>query len=149
MLRTQIALLLFSSAAMLCAADIDPCSLVTKDEVNDALKDQVTKVDPVPHAKSCTFYLTKSDRLAGQDRVAVIASGGHSASEIDQIQKKIGGAAQAVSDLGDKALVRTDPPTVYVLKGDSLLTMQVMAKGKSVSADTLTDLARKALGRLP
>jgi hypothetical protein len=124
-------------------SSIDPCSLLTIEEVGTVLDQQVSgaKVRPSPRP-NCHYSVGE-----GSVNVFVFtdatAAGGFQAGKTMQDAH-----TEAVSELGDDAYWSPDIKTLNVLKGKTYFTIQFYGVS-SGSKETMKTLAQKAAARLP
>jgi hypothetical protein len=122
---------------------LDPCSLLTKEEVARVLDQQVSeaKVRSTPRP-NCEYSV-------GEGSVTVFvftdptAAGGFQAGKTMQDAH-----TEAISEVGGQAYWSPDIKTLNVLKGDIYFTVQFYGV-PSGSKETMKALAQKAAARLP
>ena len=124
-------------------SSIDPCSLLTKEEVGTVLAQEVSeaKVRSSPRP-NCQYSV-------GEGSVTVFvftdatAAGGFQAGKTMQDAH-----TEVVSDVGDEAYWSPDIKTLNVLKGNIYFTVQFYGVS-SGSKETMKAVAQKASTRLP
>ena len=124
-------------------SSIDPCSLITKEEVGTVLGQEVSeaKVRSSPRP-NCQYSV-------GEGSVTVFvftdatAAGGFQAGKTMQDAH-----TEVVSGIGDEAYWSPDIKTLNVLKGNIYFTVQFYGVS-SGSKETMKALAQKAASRLP
>jgi hypothetical protein len=157
----------------------DPCSLITTAELEAAIGGGNVSQRPVPvressNDSSCTWSLDSPDNPVGDNVDLTIMSPGGAADFASTRQFLLalqgspdpGGTApaptdsspdpagdlgislQAVPGLGDDAFVGA-AGTVYTIKGDTELELQLIAFDDPNSLQHTIDLLKKALARLP
>ncbi|MBB5869122.1 hypothetical protein F4553_002501 [Allocatelliglobosispora scoriae] len=127
-------------------SSIDPCKLVTPDEVTKALGakvgDGVAQPGGLPGQRSCAFGSPETKRLV---TIGVVGGG---RGVYDQVRDGLGAASKEVPGLGDAAV--REAGYLHMLKGDTVLMIFVNGLGNGTEAETATSgLAAAALGRLP
>ena len=121
------------------SVEIDPCSLVTKAEVEQALGVGVGQPEKPPEAPfSCRYTGEKGQGLAV---LVVLVRPGTTKSAFESVKEQFPGA-ENVSGAGDDAFFIGNQ--LNVLKGDTYLNV-----GGDASLEALQSLTQKALGRLP
>lgn len=135
------------------AGKIDPCSLLTKEEVAAATGDDVD-VTPKPDQNACAYDLleTGSDKSRGAIVVVVFTPGSPQFARFG-LTSDDRTEAKPISGLGDKAVLMSSkaspgkgPKALQVMKGEHRIAIGASA---TVSMDALTSLAAKAISRLP
>lgn len=128
---------------------IDPCSLVTRDEVAVILGGQVD--DPYRHMRPTVLCEYSSDPdqpdfSSATIRVEHLSSPDELTKELEVAAKLGGDKPQTVSDTGDAAY--SVGPLLYVQKGSTLLPLAVIVRD-APDLDAAKDIAQLALTRLP
>lgn len=126
------------------AGGIDPCTLLTLDEARAAngpdLRPGVRK------GSECQFQNEIETRL-----VAVTLGGSRGGVAFETTCESFPGERLNVAGLGDRACIVPPLRTILVLKGDQMLSVQIVNPVEPFDAglrDRLTDLVTKALARL-
>jgi hypothetical protein len=124
-------------------AEINPCSLLTREEIEAVLGHDVSeaKVQPSPRP-NCEYSV-------GEGSVTVFVFNDPSAAGGFQVGKTMQDAkTEPVQDTGDQAYWSPDIQALNVLKGDIYFTVQFY-RVPSGSKETMKALAQKAVTRLP
>jgi len=137
-------------------AKIDPCRLLTSEEVAAASGDKV-EVTPEPKDNACSYDLLAAPN--GNTRAAIVvvvippdsphyAKFGLSSDQRTQ--------ATPLSGLGDRAVLFTNKATpdggakaIQIMKGSTFIAVGVSASTPAVSTDIVKSLAAKAVSRVP
>lgn len=131
-------------------ASDDGCSLLTDDEVTAVIGAPVTRREASPKT-AVSFGCVK-----GTDRAADISTGAFvsfsafttgGAALLDQLAGESG--TEPVSGLGERALYQAAGGFVFILKGSTVVSVQVFKFGQPGSRDEVIGLARTALSRVP
>jgi hypothetical protein len=124
----------------------DVCSLVTKEEVGEALGTAITEA--TPGTSSCQ-YTSSAPNYQALD-VQVTWQGGASALNLTQMAlKRVQGGQesyQAVAGIGDEAYIAPMGATLMFRKGDVLVNIQLHMLGNNVEAAKA--IAQKIAARL-
>lgn len=157
----------------------DPCSLITAAEIEAAIGGGNVSQSPAPNRESssdsgCTWSLDSPDNPVGDNADLTIMSPGGAADFASTRQfllalqgslapsgtaaastdsspdpgADLGISLQAVPGLGDDAFVGA-AGTVYTIKGDTELELQLIAFDDPNALQHTIDLLKKALARLP
>jgi len=127
------------------AAGGDVCSLVTKEEVGEALG---TTMSEASAGTSSCEYTSSAGNNQGLD-VHVTWQGGAMALKIStSVLKGVGGQGffQPVAGIGDEALIAPMGTTLMFRKGDVLVNLQLHMVGNNV--DAVKAIAQKIVARL-
>ena len=146
------------ATAVSSAGKIEPCSLLTKEEVATASGDSVN-VTRQPDQNACSYDLltagSRKDNLRGVIVVAVFPPDSPQYAKFglpfdDRTE------AKPISGVGDKAVLFSSKASpekgakaIQVMKGDHRIAVCVSTADPPISIDTLTSLAAKATSRLP
>jgi len=127
----------------------DPCTLLTREEAAAANGADLGAGQRGRGASfnQCDFREQATGRLVSVS----IDRGPQSRAEFDQLRRMFAQSREDVPGLGDQAFVASTPGAIYVLKGDALLSIQIVGPSVAGGADLrsrLTSLMTKALGRL-
>jgi hypothetical protein len=122
------------------AKNLDPCSLLTKSEVEEVLGQPVN--DPDRKGTSCTYNTTDTAQFAS---ISVVAQPGVMSDYEFLKNENQTDKAQAISGLGDAAMYTTETQ-LLVLKKDVVITINSFGK---VTQDNLKALAEDAVARVP
>ncbi len=122
------------------AKNLDPCSLITKSEVADAIGQPVK--DPVRQGTSCTYDSVDVSNFA---QVLVIAQPGTMDDYNFQLHELAQGKGEPIDGLG-AAGAFTSGKGLLVQQHDVLITIDSFGK---ITKDNLKTLAEKAVDRAP
>ena len=122
------------------AKNLDPCSLITKSEVADAMG-QPAK-DPVRQGTSCTYDSVDVSNFA---QVLVIAQPGTMDDYNFQLNELAQGKGEPIDGLGAAAAYTSDKE-LLVQQHDVLITIDSFG---NITKDNLKTLAEKAVERVP
>lgn len=124
------------------ARSINPCSLLTREEIATAMGQQVTEASVRTSPKPNCRY------AVGEGSVTIFVFNDPSAAGAFQTGKRMQDAQpEAVSGVGDEAYWSPGIKTLNILKGKVYLTVQYYGV-RSGSKDSMQALAQKALARL-
>jgi len=129
------------------AKTIDPCLLVTRATAEAAAKTSLAALRQYSDAAgpACEY---SSDSSEVSVTVTALASGGRSA--YDDTGSVYGQSRTDVTGVGDKAFLVIGQGVMYVLKGDTLVTLQLVSlkMSRDETSAALTALAQTALSHL-
>jgi hypothetical protein len=124
-------------------SDINPCSLLTQDEISAVLG------QPVNDGKVVSTPRPNCNYAVGDGSVTVFVFSDPSAAGGFEVGKTMQDAhTEAVADVGDAAYWSPDIKTLNVLKGKVYFTVQYYGV-RSGSKETIKALAQKIVPRLP
>jgi hypothetical protein len=157
----------------------DPCSLLTTTELEEAIGGGNVSQSPAPTRESstdagCTWSLDSPDNPVGDNaNLTIVSPGGaadfastrqfllalqgspdpgattpSSADSSEDPGNDLGISLQSVPGLGDDAFIGA-AGTVYTIKGDTELELQLIAFDDPNAMQHTIDLLKKALARLP
>ena len=135
-----------SATSRPAAAARDVCSLVTKEEVSEALG---TTMSEAPAGTSSCEYTSSTGNNQGLD-VHVTWQGGAMALKLSTtVLKGVGGQGffQPVAGIGDEAYIAPMGTTLMFRKGDVLVNLQLHMVGNN--GDAVKAIAQKIVARLP
>jgi hypothetical protein len=126
------------------SGEIDPCSLVTKAEVEDVLGQKVNEV--YRHSALCEYIADEASFGSANIRVETNVSEEERMSSLEVLEQVGQTGAEELPGLGDFAY--SIGPTVYIARGSTTLLVLV-GKDESPNLDAAKVLASKAFARLP
>jgi hypothetical protein len=129
------------------------CDLVTKDELSALVGEKITENNKPTDLDGCSYFSAAGSRaLKGSFAIDLLNSTGGKARAAARDS-----SAQLVAGVGDLAYYEGpgfSPATLYVLKGDTLISMnggvglELSGLSKDVPLDTLTKIGKIAASRL-
>jgi hypothetical protein len=134
-------------ASQASATKIDPCLLVTRDAAEAAAKTTLAELRQYNDAAGPTCEYA-SDSSEVSVTITALSSGG--GTVYDGSSSTYGQTRTEVAGVGDKAFVVKGQRVIYVLKGDTMLTVQLVSLKMSgdETAAALTALAKTAVTHL-
>jgi hypothetical protein len=130
------------------AGPIDACALVTRTEAEAASGLAMPRKNASTDASAPSCEYGEEDAFGVTVSIAVVPSGGK--RSFDDTGASLGSGREDVSGVGDDAYIVTGLRMMYVLKGDTLLRIQLA--NPSLSGDVyrahLKTMAQTAIGRL-
>jgi len=132
----------------LSAAKLDPCSLLTKDEVKAIIKEPVTKAEAggAPDGTDfCHWY--GSDEKLFQKGISLMVKTSNG-KELYKGLKNLADEAVPVKDLGDEAFtMKSEKSGVTLYKGNVFIRVTPLYLGGEITVAHCKSLALKALAR--
>lgn len=136
---------------------IQPCNLLTKEEVGAALSGEVA-VTPKPDHNGCSYDLVLGSPNVTRFGSVVVLLVTSDSPQFEKfgVSQDIRTQATPVSGLGDRAVLFTsrDHPdqgakAIQILKGNVYVGIGVSTAGPPVTNETLVSLGAKAISRVP
>ena len=131
------------------AASDDGCSLLTDDEVTAVIGSAVTRREPSPKTAASFGCVKGTDRAADLSTAAFVSVSVFTAGReamLDEIAADAG--TEEISGLGDRALYQPAGGFVFILKGSTVVSVQVFKLGQPGSRDDVLSLGRSVLPRV-
>lgn len=132
--------------------DFDLCTALSLDEVSAAAGVEVTDTSTASSAgvSSCNYLTADGSPVVGN----TLTTSNAVINAVEMFEANLGAeGAEQISGVGDRAvMVGSDTfPILWVLKGDKLLAMSVLAEELDAAGkrDATTELAKLAVDRLP
>ena len=132
-------------------AEIDPCALVTKAEIEVAVGTAVLdpKLERLANLASCSFNDPAAPIITAVSVNVFVAASESDAREIFDLAKRNAADVQEVDGLGDDAYWDDILGTLQVLQGTYELSIDVTSSEGADQKRAAEDIAAKALSRLP
>lgn len=148
MLLATLLMLSFATPVQ-AAADLDPCSLLTSDEIKAVIKEKITKTEKGKSQDGTLFcHWYGDDKRMLQKGISVMV---HPTlgKEMFEANKMLVTKLQPVSGAGDAAYTDAEQKTgIALYKGKVYLTVSPVYKEPSIGVEQCKSLALKALGRM-